>query len=168
MVIISAQSPAQVNQARELFQEYAASLEISLCFQEFERELAELPGAYALPEGQLLLAILNGEHVGCVALRKIGDGVCEMKRLYMRPSCRGQKLGRRLVLAVIEEARRIGYDRIRLDTLPTMREAIGLYRLLGFTEIEPYTANPVPGAIFLELRLKRNSETQSFNLGKEK
>jgi GNAT superfamily N-acetyltransferase len=159
MEIIQAQSSAQVAQARDLFREYEASLGISLCFQHFERELAELPGAYAPPEGRLLLACADGEPVGCVALRKLGDGVAEMKRLYLRPSGRGQKLGRRLALAVIEEARRIGYGRIRLDTLPALREAIRLYRSLGFAEIQPYTYNPIPGALYLELQLLGEEST---------
>ncbi len=159
MKIILAESTAEVDHARYLFREYEASLGISLCFQNFEQELAELPGAYAPPEGRLLLAYAEGEPVGCVALRKFGAGVAEMKRLYLRPSGRGQKLGRRLALAVIEEARRIGYTRIRLDTLPAMKEAIGLYRSLGFAEIAPYTYNPVPGALFLELQLRGEEST---------
>ncbi|HEV3262098.1 MAG TPA: GNAT family N-acetyltransferase [Gemmataceae bacterium] len=153
MEITQAQAEPQVAQVRDLFVEYAASLGISLCFQSFDRELAELPGAYVPPEGRLLLALDENEPVGCVALRRLSDGVCEMKRLYMRPKFRGQKAGRRLALAAIGEARRIGYRRVLLDTLPSMTEAIGLYRSLGFVEVEPYTVNPVPGALFMRLRL---------------
>jgi ribosomal protein S18 acetylase RimI-like enzyme len=164
METIQAQSQAQVSETRELFLEYAASLSISLCFQHFDREIAELPGAYAPPEGRLLLAYDHGEPVGCVALRKLGDGVCEMKRLFLRPRGRGQKRGRRLALAIIEEAKQIGYERMRLDTLPAMREAIGLYRSLGFREIGPYTLNPVPGALFMELWLNGDDSIHTFGL----
>lgn len=153
MKIIPATSADQVALAKELFEEYAASLGVSLCFQNFEQELAGLPGDYGPPAGRLLMAFQESEPVGCVALRKLGDKICEMKRLYVRPACRGVNLGRRLAEAVIAEARQMGYDKMRLDTLPSMAGAITLYRSLGFCEIEPYTRNPVPGALFMELSL---------------
>jgi carbonic anhydrase len=153
---IQAETAAQVSHARSLFIEYSEGLGLDLCFQNFEKELAELPGGYAPPEGRLLLVILNGEIAGCVALRKINDDrTCEMKRLYVRPKFRGKGIGKASVIKLIEEARALGYARMRLDTLPSqMSEAIKVYRLLGFREIEPYYHNPVEGAMFMELTLK--------------
>lgn len=122
--------------------------------QGFERELAALPGCYAQPDGRLLLAVDGAENAGCVALRPLSNGGCEMKRLYVRPSHRSQGIGRQLALAIIEEARKIGYRKMKLDTISTMAEAIALYRSLGFRETEPYTHNPIPGAVFFSLGLK--------------
>jgi putative acetyltransferase len=154
--IIRAQSHADIEHARELFKEYAAWLEISLCFQNFEKELAELPGEYAPANGRVFLAIKDTGIAGCVAMRKIGEGICEIKRLFVRSEFRGQGLGRQLAEAIIQEAKQIGYERMRLDTLPPkMNDAIALYRSLGFKEIEPYYDNPVPGAKFMELSLER-------------
>jgi len=154
MNFIQVSSPVEIDQARELFREYEAWLNLDLCFQNFENELAELPGAYAPPGGRLLLALDDNELAGCVALRRLNDNVCEMKRLFLRPQFHGRGLGRELAERIIEEGRAIGYQKMRLDTLSEqMGSAIRLYRALGFQEIAPYYKNPVPGALFMELRL---------------
>lgn len=140
---------SDVDEVRALFREYAASLPFALDFQDFDRELAELPGEYAPPRGALLLA----RGAGCVGLRPLDAATCEMKRLYVRPSARGTGLGRRLTEAIVGEARGLGYARMRLDTMPDMAAALSLYAELGFREIPPYRANPVDGAVFLELEL---------------
>src|SRR2546428_11449686 len=154
MEIGQAVTPGQVAEARALFREYERSLGIDLCFQGFEQELASLPGAYAPPSGRLLLATDGGALAGCVALRPLDDSACEMKRLYVRPEFRGRRAGRRLAESVVAEARSIRYARLRLDTPPFFEDAITLQRALGFVEIAPYTTNPVPGALFMELALR--------------
>ena len=158
MKIIQAVTAEHIDQARSLFREYEAWLNLDLCFQNFEKELAELPGAYAPPTGRLLLAFENQELAGCVALRRLSDDVCEMKRLFLRSQFHGRGLGRELAERIIEEARSLGYKSMRLDTLSEhMGSAIALYRSLGFSEIEPYYNNPVQGALFMELNLAEPS-----------
>ena len=146
--------PEDLMTTRALFVEYAASVGDDLCFQDFEKELAELPGAYQPPAGALLLAERAREVVGCVALRPLDPpGIAELKRLYVRRAARGAGAGRALIDAVLAKARRAGYERVRLDTLPVMKAAQSLYRALGFVEIPAYREYPVPGTIFMELPL---------------
>jgi len=159
-LIISARNDEHIALAKQLFLEYAESLGFSLCFQGFDAELENLPGEYAAPAGELLLAYsrvtpaASATPTGCVGLRKIEANVCEMKRLFIRPEARGHGLGRALVERIIQEARLRGYDRMRLDTLsPQMDSAIRLYRSVGFREIAPYTKNPLLGALYFELKL---------------
>jgi putative acetyltransferase len=149
-----ATSADEIETARTLFREYAAGLDVNLSFQNFDEELATLPGAYAPPDGRLLLAWDDAEPAGCVALRRFADGVGEMKRLYVRPTWRGTGLGRALTEAIISEARAVDYVTLRLDTLPTMTTAQNLYRALGFREIAAYRANPVHGSSYMELALR--------------
>ena len=140
---------------QDLFKEYAESLSFDLSFQDFEHEFSELPDGYVLPEGRLLIAKYGSKVAGCVALRKIDKATCEMKRLFVRKGFRGKKIGKSLAESIVEEARQIGYLRMRLDTTPEMQNAIRLYQTLGFETIEPYRVNPVKGATFMELNLEK-------------
>lgn len=151
--VVKAIEEYQYKQVRELFLEYVDSLDIDLSFQNIITELQNIPGEYAPPEGCILLAIYEEQIAGCVALRKINENVCEMKRLYVKPDFKGKGVGRELALSIIEEAKNCGYHFMRLDTLPTMIQAISLYRSLGFYSIEPYRFNPIEGTVYMELQL---------------
>ena len=154
MEVVDGHVAEQVPVVRTLFEEYAGALGVDLGFQDFERELAELPGDYVPPQGRLLLALDEGKPAGCVALRPFEPGVCEMKRLYVRPAFRGTGLGRLLAERIVGAGRDAGYERMRLDTLPAMAAARGLYESLGFVEIEAYRPNPVHGTTYFELALR--------------
>ncbi|HHV46771.1 MAG TPA: GNAT family N-acetyltransferase [Tissierellia bacterium] len=143
-----------LEEVKDLFLEYAQSLNVDLCFQNFEEELNSLPGKYGPPDGVLILALIDDKAAGCVALRKISEDICEMKRLYVRDSYRGFGIGRKLVNTIIENAIKLNYKYMRLDTLPTMKEAQSLYTSMGFYDIEPYVYNPIEGARYMELRLR--------------
>src|SRR5882724_13239953 len=149
MTIRHAEGAADIDTIRRLFHEYLEWLGVDLSFQNFEEEVAGLPGDYAPPSGRLLIA----DAAGCIALRRLDDEICEMKRLFVRPEFRGSGLGRRLALAILDGARAAGYRRIRLDTLPQMGAAHQLYESLGFSEIGPYRHNPIAGTRFLEKAL---------------
>ena len=154
VVIEAAHAGPALHEARVLFVEYAESLNVDLRFQGFDAELAGLPGAYAPPEGRLLLARVDDRAAGCVAVRGLEPGVCEMKRLYVRDGFRGHRLGRLLAERAIREAGEAGYGSMRLDTLATMAAARALYASLGFRPIPPYRHNPVPGTAYLALDLR--------------
>lgn len=158
-LLIREAAPNDIEVVRGMFLEYAESLGFSLCFQNFDKEIAGLPGNYGPPTGSLLIGEVHGTIGGCVALRPLSGDVCEMKRLYVQPAFRRSGLGRELAAAIIERARALGYRSIRLDTIrDRMARAIELYRSLGFEEIPAYYENPIPGALYLELRLFQHEE----------
>lgn len=152
--IVQAESDEQIDDARTIFREYEAWIDLDLCFQGFEAELASLPGKYAMPDGRLLLSYVDDRLAGCIAMRKLDDGICEMKRLFVRDDFRGMKIGISLIERLITDAREIGYAKMRLDTFPPkMGKAVSLYEIHGFTEIPPYYENPHGDVLFLELKL---------------
>lgn len=151
--IYQATTPSHIQTIRDLFREYEAFLQVDLCFQRFEEELACLPGRYAPPQGSLLLASAAGHAAGCVAMRPIKEDICEMKRLYVRPPYLGQGWGKRLAQSVIERAKNAGYATMRLDTLEKLRPALSLYTGLGFHKCSPYYENPLAGVIYMERSL---------------
>ena len=152
--ILQAETAEQIEETRKLFREYEKWLGLDLCFQGFEEELRNLPAKYATPDGRLFLALVNGKTAGCIALRKLEQSVCEMKRLYVRSEFRGLGLGKFLIEKLIEEAHLIGYEKMRLDTLPDqMSKAVKLYKSHGFVEISPYYENPYEKTLFLELNI---------------
>jgi putative acetyltransferase len=152
--IIEASSPEEINAARELFMEYQKWLNVSLCFQDFDTELAELPGKYASPEGRLYLVKHGDNYIGCIGLRKIEHGICEMKRLYIKPEHQGHGLGKKLVEVLIRDAKQIGYKSMRLDTIKEkMPNAVDIYEKHGFKKIDKYYDNPNPHTLYMELEL---------------
>jgi GNAT superfamily N-acetyltransferase len=152
--IVQIESEADVEAVRSIFREYEQWLGLSLCFQSFEDELALLPGFYAPPDGRLYLARIDGETIGCIGIRKLEDGICEMKRLYLRESARGKGVGIALIEKAIAEARKIGYGKMRLDTYPPkMGKAVKLYESHGFQRIAPYYDNPHSDTLFMECDL---------------
>jgi ribosomal protein S18 acetylase RimI-like enzyme len=158
--IIQAQTVTELGAVRDLFVEYAQSLGFSLCFQGFDKELAHLPGDYSPPRGRLLLARVDGAPAGCVGLHAFSGDIAEIKRLYVKPEFRGHQLGRQLADKAIAEARKIGYTRLRLDTIEEkMKTAVAMYRAMGFREIAPYRENPIPSALYMELVLSESRAT---------
>jgi ribosomal protein S18 acetylase RimI-like enzyme len=153
--IAQAETREQIEEIRKLFREYEAWLGIDLCFQNFERELTDLPGKYSKPDGRLFLIYKENQSAGCAALRKIDAQTCEMKRLYVREQFRGSRVGKMLIEKLFEEARIVGYKKMRLDTLPgKMPSAVKLYKSYGFYEIAPYYDNPHRETLFMEFDLE--------------
>ena len=153
-MMISAEMPDQIEEIRRLFREYEQWLGLDLCFQNFEQELRDLPGKYAAPTGRLFLFLVENKSAGCIALRKLDNEICEMKRLFVREEFRGLNLGRKLIERLIKEAKEIGYEKMRLDTLPEkMPRAVKLYESYGFRQIAPYYDNPYGETLFMELLL---------------
>jgi GNAT superfamily N-acetyltransferase len=157
MEIAEAKSKETIEATAALFREYASTLDFDLSFQHFDDEMRMFPVQYSPPSGCLLVAYDDEILAGCVGLRKLDEGVCEMKRLYVRPQFRGRGIGRALVLKVIDMGRRLGYGRMRLDTVPSMHEAIVLYESFGFKQIPQYRENPIVGALFFELQLRESA-----------
>ncbi|MFO7914513.1 MAG: GNAT family N-acetyltransferase [Candidatus Krumholzibacteriales bacterium] len=155
MIIKRAETESEIEEVRVLFREYREFLGVHLGFQNFREELASLPGDYRRPEGELLVAIDGKRMTGCVAVRRLDDDVCEMKRLFVRPEARGRGVGRALAGRIIKAAGELGYTLMRLDTLDRLTEAMALYRSLGFRKIEPYYENPLSGVVYWELTLKK-------------
>lgn len=150
-----AEIPGDLSTIRQLFREYADGLGFDLCFQDFEAELASLPGKYEYPAGRILLAWDGDAPIGCIAMRPIDSERCEMKRLYLRPEGRGKGVGRQLATRIVEEARTAGYARLYLDTIPSMAAAVKLYASMGFQRTTPYVFNPIPDALYLVLDLQQ-------------
>jgi putative acetyltransferase len=157
MKIKQAQTKAEIEEVCNLFREYVTFLDVDLHFQHFEEELAGLPGKYSRPDGDLLIGVDGTRTLGCVALRRLEDGICEMKRLFVRPDARGAGLGKNLAQEIIVVARELGYAFMRLDTLDKLTEAIQLYETLGFRKTEPYYFNPLPGVVYWELNLQKKN-----------
>jgi len=160
---LSANDTTAIDHVRQFFRNYAAWLGVDLCFQNFEAEMASLPGAYAQPDGRLFYAERDGQPAGCVGIRPFSRGLCELKRLYVEPSQRSSGIGRALTMAAIKAAKEIGYRKLLLDTLPTMRVAVKLYRELGFKETPAYYQTPLEGTMFLALDLENWSEEAVVN-----
>ncbi len=153
MEIRQARTKTEIEEVRRLFREYESFLDVDLCFQSFEEELAGLPGKYTPPDGGLLIAVDGERTVGCVAVRRLIPEICEMKRLYVKPEARGTGLGRTLARQIVETAKGIGYSKMRLDTLDKLRTARRIYTFMGFKETIPYYENPIPGVVYMELAL---------------